>query len=802
MSTLLLVALVLSLQRTERRAVRKAEVLTLDLRQRQRALEESEFRWKFALEGAGDGLWDWDFAVGKVFFSPRWKTMLGHSEDEIGNGLDEWESRIHPDDREEALALVRDYLEGRASAYSSEHRVRCKDGTYKWILARGMVVSRDTAGAPLRLIGSHSDISTTKALEQSLRDSRTELLEAQRVGRIGSWTLDLATDRVTWTAELYRMFGADPTGPAPDYQQQEAIYTPQSWLDLSTAVDRAAREGQPYSLELETVKGDTPSVWILARGEPIRSADGVITGLRGIAMDITESKQGRIRIERLNRLYSALSACNAAILHCAEESELFARICEVVVNEGGMKMAWIGLVDEATGRIVPSHAFGEGTDYLDGIEISVQADDPHGQGPTGTAARENHPVWLDNFAINPRTSPWHQRAARHGWASSAALPIRRGGQAVGALTFYTTISRWFDDETRKLLQEMAGDISYALDKFAAEAAAITYQESLVEAEQRFNALIEQSISGAYICQDGCLVYVNPRLKTIFGYGPEDDLVGRDPVALVSPEDRDASLERFRSLFAREVSSAEGSFNGIRKDGSLVPLNSNSSLASYQQRPAVIGLLQDVSDRKVAEDHIRRYTEQLQQLLMQIVALVTNLVEMRDPYTAGHEKRVADIAQAIGVELGLDAHRLEGLRVGGYLHDVGKIAVPAEILTKPGRLSPLEYAIIQNHAGVGFDILKNVSFPWPVAQIAHEHHERIDGSGYPQGLRGEDILLEARIVAVADVVESMATDRPYRPALGVEQALAEIERGAGTAYDPAVVDACLRLFRDKAYVIQR
>lgn len=801
-STLLLFALVLSLLRTERHAERKADELTLDLRLRQEALAESEFRWKFALEGAGDGLWDWNIPASTVFFSPRWKSMLGHSEDEIGNGLDEWESRIHPDDRENTLALVRDYFDGRTSTYSSEHRVRCKDGSYKWILDRGMVVSRDAAGAPLRMIGSHSDISTTKALEQSLRDNQRELLEAQRVGHIGSWTLDLATDKVIWTAELYRMFGADPTGPAPNYHQQEAIFSPQSWLELSTAVEAAAREGQPYSVELETVKGDTPFGWVLARGEPVRSADGVITGLRGIALDITESKQARIRIERLNRLYSALSACNSAIVHCADENELFTRICEVVVNEGGMKMAWIGLMDDASGRILPSHAFGEGTDYLEGIEISVRADDPHGQGPTGTAARENHPVWLDNFAINPLTSPWHQRAARHGWASSAALPIRRGGRAVGALTFYTTISHWFDDETRHLLQEMAGDISYALDKFAAEAAARANQAGLLEAEQRFQALIEQSIAGAYIIQDGCLVYVNPRFKHIFGYGPEEDLVGRNPIELVSQEDRDASHERISALFTGRVPTIEGTLNGIRKDGTRVPLSSNSSLANYKNRPAVIGLLQDLGDRKVAEDHIRRYADQLEQLLMQIVSLVTNLMEMRDPYTAGHEKRVADIAQAIGVELGLDAYRLEGLRVGGYLHDVGKIAVPAEILTKPGRLSSLEYAIIKNHVSAGFDILKDVSFPWPVAQIAHQHHERIDGSGYPQGLRGEEILLEARIVAVADVVESMATDRPYRPALGIEQALAEIEGGAGTAYDPAVVNACLRLFRDKAYVIQR
>ncbi|HLS98306.1 MAG TPA: CHASE domain-containing protein [Porticoccaceae bacterium] len=801
-STLLLVALVLSLLRTERRAERRAEVLTLDLRERQQALEESEFRWKFALEGAGEGLWDWNIPAATVFFSPRWKAMLGHAEDEIGNGLDEWQSRVHPDDLDATLAQVRDYLEGRAPRYHCEHRMRRKGGDYIWILDRGMVVSRDAGGAPLRMIGSHADISATKALEQSLRDSQAELLEAQRIGRIGSWTLDLASDRVSWTAELYRMFGIDPAGPAPDYHRQAALFTPPSWAALSEAVATAARDGTPYSLELETVEGDSPLGWLLARGEAIRGADGAVTGLRGIAMDITDSKRARTRIERLSQLYSALSACNSAIVHCRDENDLFTRICEVVVREGGMRMAWIGQLDDATGRILPTHSFGEGTDYLDGIEVSARGDDPRGRGPTGTATRDNRPVWLDDFAASASTAPWHERAARYRWGSSAAIPIRRAGRPVGALTFYAEASHWFDDEIRRLLEEMAGDISYALDKFAAEASARAYQAGLVEAEQRFNSLIEQSIAGAYIIQDGHFAYVNPRFKAIFGYDPAEDFVGRDPRDLICPEDRAASEERMRALLAREVSATEGMFAALRKDGTRVRVSTNSSLASYQQRPAVIGLVQDIADRKVAEDHIRRYADELEKLLMQTVGLVTNLVEMRDPYTAGHEKRVAEIAEAIGVELGLDPWRLEGLRVGGYLHDVGKIVVPAEILTKPGRLSAVEYAIIQAHPVAGFDILKDVSFPWPVAQIAHQHHERIDGSGYPQGLKGEEILLEARIVTVADVIESMATDRPYRPALGVELALEEIARGAGSAYDPAVVEACLRLFRDKGYVIQR
>jgi HD-GYP domain-containing protein (c-di-GMP phosphodiesterase class II) len=162
--------------------------------------------------------------------------------------------------------------------------------------------------------------------------------------------------------------------------------------------------------------------------------------------------------------------------------------------------------------------------------------------------------------------------------------------------------------------------------------------------------------------------------------------------------------------------------------------------------------------------------------------------------------VAEIAVAIGAELGFDARRQEGLRVAGYLHDIGKITIPAEILSKPGKLSSIEYELIKAHPQSSYNVLKDVDFPWPLAEVALQHHERMDGSGYPQGLKGEAILLEARIMAVADVIEAMSSHRPYRAGLGIDAALSEIERGRGSAYDADVADACLKLFREKGYVI--
>ena len=320
----------------------------------------------------------------------------------------------------------------------------------------------------------------------------------------------------------------------------------------------------------------------------------------------------------------------------------------------------------------------------------------------------------------------------------------------------------------------------------------------VESEQRFRTMVEQSIAGAFIIQGDTFVYVNPRLEQILGYPVGDGLVGQPPLSIVADKDRDMAAQQLRSLLDSEARSTNFTFTAVRRDGSRAEVGVSLAKAQFQQHPALIGLMQDISDRKVAEEQISRYAKQLEHAFMQMVTLATTLSEMRDAYTAGHEKRVSEIAVAIGTEMGLDAERLEGLKVGGYLHDVGKVSIPSEILAKPGRLSPIEFELIKSHAQAGYDVLKDIEFPWPVAQIALQHHERLDGSGYPNGLKGEQIILEARILAIADVVESMASHRPYRAALGIDRALAEIERGSGSLYDPEIVKICIRLFREKNY----
>jgi response regulator RpfG family c-di-GMP phosphodiesterase len=204
------------------------------------------------------------------------------------------------------------------------------------------------------------------------------------------------------------------------------------------------------------------------------------------------------------------------------------------------------------------------------------------------------------------------------------------------------------------------------------------------------------------------------------------------------------------------------------------------------------------ERQRAEEELRQSYVKLQRALEGTVNVLVSAIEMKDPYTAGHQWRATQLACAIANEMSLPEEQIEGIRMAGLIHDIGKISVPTEVLSKPGPLSELEYGLIQAHPRVGHDVLKEMDFPWPLAQIVLQHHERLDGSGYPQGLSGEEIMLEARILAVADVVEAMASNRPYRPPRGLDKALGEISQNRGVLYDSEVVDVCLKLFTEKGF----
>lgn len=219
----------------------------------------------------------------------------------------------------------------------------------------------------------------------------------------------------------------------------------------------------------------------------------------------------------------------------------------------------------------------------------------------------------------------------------------------------------------------------------------------------------------------------------------------------------------------------------------------------QNKPVYgMGVIQDITERKQAEESLKETLDRLEEALNTTIQALMSAVEIKDPYTSGHQIRTADLAKAIAVEMELPRHKIEAINMAAPIHDIGKLATPADLLSKPAKLSGVEFALIQEHCRIGYEVLKKVESSLPLAEIIYQHHERMDGSGYPRHLKGEEILPESRILAVADVVEAMTSHRPYRPALGVYTALEYIEYNKGKLYDEEVVDACLRLFREKDY----
>jgi PAS domain S-box-containing protein len=239
---------------------------------------------------------------------------------------------------------------------------------------------------------------------------------------------------------------------------------------------------------------------------------------------------------------------------------------------------------------------------------------------------------------------------------------------------------------------------------------------------------------------------------------------------------------------------------IGKDGNIIHLSAAGMCLRNEDGRAFkwIGALSDITERKRSEEELKESLAKLHKAMGGIIQAIALTVESKDPYTAGHQQRVSNLGRSIAQEMGLSKDQIEAIRMAGVVHDLGKISVPAEILSKPTKLSDLEFSLIKGHSQTSYDILKDIEFPWPIAEIALQHHERMDGSGYPSGLKGEEILIEAQVLMVADVVEAIASHRPYRPALGIEAALDEISKNKEKLYNPAAVDACVRLFREKEF----
>lgn len=318
------------------------------------------------------------------------------------------------------------------------------------------------------------------------------------------------------------------------------------------------------------------------------------------------------------------------------------------------------------------------------------------------------------------------------------------------------------------------------------------EQALIENETHFRAMIEQTITGVFVYQNNRFVYTNPRFREIIGWS-QYELMSKSLTDFI-----ESTSEKEKYEQTKYVETGSFKLKLKRKDGALIIANIQKTMISWDSQPAELALIEDITEKVRIQDQIEEHVKRLEIAIKGIFTALSNMSELRDPYTAGHEKRVGLIAKEIAKEMGLSPRQSDYIELIGLVHDIGKIAVPSEILVKPTQLSPIEWQFIQIHPQAGFEILKNIPFNFPVAETILQHHERMDGSGYPKGLNNQEIILEARIIAVADVLDAMASHRPYRPAKGLDEALNEIMAGRETKYDPDVVDALMRLVNEKSY----
>jgi len=376
------------------------------------------------------------------------------------------------------------------------------------------------------------------------------------------------------------------------------------------------------------------------------------------------------------------------------------------------------------------------------------------------------------------------------------VPICLGNKVIGLLNLDDNAPGKFVKDDIKKLQPLVNAAAIALENarlFEEVQKEITERK---QAEELFKSFFTYSPNAIFIIQDGKYKLVNPKFEEETGY-TKKELLNKDSLKFLHPADKEMVRERVIKNLKKRISSPF-EFRGICKNGKIKWGLEVVTSITYQGKKAILGNFKDITKIRQAEKKLQQSYEKLQKTMDATIDTMSRIIEAKDPYTSGHQRRVCQLAVPIAQEMKLPEDKIEGIRIASLIHDIGKIGLPAEILSKPTKLADIEFSLIKGHSQIGYDILKSIDFSYPVAQIVLQHHERINGSGYPNNLKGDEILLEARILGVADVVEAMSSHRPYRPARGIDKALEEIIQNKGTLYDPEVVDVCLKLFKEKGF----
>jgi len=851
-----------------------------DITERKRAeeaLQESEERFRLAINATKDGLWEWDIQTNQEFFSPRWCEIVGYSFDdpELPHTYTSWASRIHPDDYDRVASAMNNHLE-KGTKYDVDYRHRHKSGEYRWQNSKGQAIF-DESGKPIKMIGCISDITERKQMEEALRESeaRYRLLTENTSDLI--WTVDLGLRYTYMSPAITRMRGytaEEIVGvPIKETMTPASLEVARRTLAEQLAMERmeGADPNRSAKMELEMYCKDGSTIWTEMSMVFLRDSDGKPVGILGVTRDITERKRMEEEIGRRNQELRVFLDMSRTVASTIEFDEILQKalggVSELLPQADAVSFA-IHNRDKDVLEIKAAR----GTNAKPMLKMVLKP----GEGISGKALQLGKSVLYSSPTevraaladMTPANLRLLQQLAQGGSSFQSAIcsPLIAEGRPLGSLLVATsTADAPFQPSDVALLEAAASHIAVALAKAQLHAdtklRAITdgltglynhahfYQRLAEEIERskrydRGFAVVIMDVdnfkqyndSRGHQAGDEALHLIADCIRTgvrrsdiAFRYGGDEfvalllnanssraqAVVNRinrriaarlkemdDPAApwlglsagvASFPEDATTVDELVKMADAALYNAKRLAWaRGVTEEGQAIqpPAPSPGFVHETQTRvlstaaSSLATVLQDLGACELAPG-----------LDLRAIAAVGAASEIRDRYIRGHQERTALWAAALAEEMGLSAERVRNIRVAGLLHDLGKVTVNEHILNKPGKLTEEEFAKVRQHASRGAAIIvSEAETLQQLAPIVRHHHERFGGKGYPDGLTGEEIPIEARILAVADVFDAMTHERAYRKALSREEAIAELERSAGTQFDPAVVEAFLALVK--------
>lgn len=723
------------------------------------------------------------------YVNKSWLDFTGRTmEQEVGYG---WIEGVHPEDLDRYVTTHLDALNAQ-KPFKIEYRLRHRSGKYRYILNFATpFYGRD--GSFLGHIGSCYDVSGRKQMEQALQESETKYRTIFENTGTAMAIIEEDTTISLVNSEFEKLTG---------YTREETEGK-KSWTELVVQEDvermkeyhrlrRVDPNGAPRNYVFRSITKEGKIKYLYATVTVIPGTRKSVESL----LDITESKQAEERLKQRLKMEKLVADISANLISLTpNEIDNGINVALRAIGEfAGADRSYVFLFASDRTKMDNTHEW-----CAEGIE--PQIDNLKGL-PTETFAwwmrqlKEFKPIYIPSVEELPSGACEEKEILQaQDIQSVLVVPLVHQRSLVGFLGLDAVRSRltWTEEDITML--KIIGEVIANTLEHRRMFDTLQTSEARLASAQRIARLgsWEWDIAGNEVrfC-DGT--------RRIFDLVPQKSGATYEAaINTVHPDDRKYVEESIaEALKERKPCSIE--YRIVLEDGAerVVHVQAEATFDDLGKPVRMAGTVQDITERVKIEAALRESSGQLKRAIEETIQAVAKLVEMRDPYTAGHQRRVAELACLIAKEMGLSKERIEGLRFAALIHDVGKIHVPAGILNKPGGLYEAELSLIKMHPLVGYDVLKSINFQWPVAQIVLQHHERLDGSGYPQGLSADDILLEAQILGVADTVEAMASHRPYRPAKGIDQALEQLTKDKGVLFNPDVVDACLRLFTSRGF----